>query len=164
MPSMRHISGTEKFALSASMCRKQLTLSPILPGEEGVKAFFKKSLSWRRTFTSRRSLRSSSRSSVVRPSRSPWWISACLIQVLKELPETPSSLAICEMDLPEEWTSRTASVLNSGGYCGFVLGTQNSFPRTYYVLDVQVSVVPGQLQSVPCPLNTTPFALSQKRS
>src|SRR5437588_12958432 len=29
------------------------------------------------------------------------------------------------MDLPEDWTSSTASALNSGGYCGFALGTQN---------------------------------------
>src|SRR3954466_12150084 len=29
------------------------------------------------------------------------------------------------MDLPEDWTSSTASALNWGGYCGFALGTQN---------------------------------------
>src|SRR2546423_11418727 len=107
-------------------------------------AFFKKSLSCLRTLFSRRSLLSSSRSSVVSPSRSPWSIWACLTQFLKEVPEIPRSLAICEMDLPEERTSCTASALNCGGYCGFVPDTQNSFPRIYYPHNVRVSVGPGQ--------------------
>src|SRR3982751_565890 len=94
-------------------------------------AFFKNSLSCLRPLFSRRSLRSSSRSSLVSPSRSPWSISDCLTHVLKELPETPRALAICEIDLPEERTSCTASALNWGGYRGFALGTQNSFLTSY---------------------------------
>src|SRR3712207_1057750 len=35
------------------------------------------------------------------------------------------------MDLREVRTSRTASVLNSGGYSGVAPGAENSFPRIY---------------------------------
>ena len=79
-------------------------------------AFLRISFSWRRILTSLRSLRNSSRSSVVSPSRSPSSISNYLTQLLKELSETPSSMAICATLLfGEERTRRTASRLNSGG-------------------------------------------------
>ena len=61
--------------------------------------FFRISRSWRRTLFSLRSLLSSSRSSVVSPSRSPWSICACLTQLRRALSETPSSRAIWEAGL-----------------------------------------------------------------
>jgi hypothetical protein len=43
------------------------------------------------------------------------------------------------MDLPDERTSRIASALNSGGYCGADPGTWTPFRGTI-VLNVRVSV------------------------
>jgi hypothetical protein len=60
-------------------------------------------------------------------------------QVLEELRETLSSLAICDMALPEQWTSHTASAFNSDEDHGFVSGIQHSLPRIYSVLTVRVS-------------------------
>src|SRR5215208_138893 len=97
--------------------------SSILPGEEGLKALFKKSRSCFRTLTSRRSLLSSSRSSEVSPSRSPWSISACLSQRrLSDSSVIPSSLATWRKDFSEERKSRTASSRNSGGYGAPLIG------------------------------------------
>src|SRR5215207_1155432 len=59
-------------------------------------AFFRISRSWRRTLFSLRSRLNSSRSSVLSPSRWPASISACFTHSLRELSETPSSLAIWE--------------------------------------------------------------------
>jgi hypothetical protein len=52
-----------------------------------------------RVLPRQRCLRSSSRSSVEGPCRPSWLTSACLTQVLRELPEIPSFSAICRMDL-----------------------------------------------------------------
>src|SRR5215216_3110793 len=133
LPAADNPPGRPSLATYAPPIRTTPKTYPVLHRPvESTAAFFRISFSWRRIFTSLRSLLSSSRSSVVSPSLSPWSVSACLTHVLKELPETPRSLATCETDLPEERTSCTASALNSGGYCGFVPGTQNSFPRIYY--------------------------------
>ena len=72
---------------------------PILPRQEGLKAFRRISFSWRKSLTSLRSL-------------------------LRELSETPSSLAILATLLfGEERTRWMASCLNSGGKLGVAPGT-----------------------------------------
>src|SRR5215208_5596005 len=131
LPAADNPPGRPSLATYAPPIRTTPKTYPVLHRPvESTAAFFRISFSCRRIFTSLRSLLSSSRSSVVSPSLSPWSISACLTQFLRELPETPSSLATCEMDLPEERTNRIASALNSGGYCALVPGTQNSFLKT----------------------------------
>src|SRR5215210_898884 len=82
-------------------------------------AFFKISRSSSSTFTWRRSRRSSSRSSLLSPSRSPASISACLHQIRSDSYETPSSPAISRTARPLETTNATASRRNASGY-GFV--------------------------------------------
>src|SRR5215208_340840 len=79
-------------------------------------AFFRISLSSRRILFSRLSLLSSSRSSVLSPSRSPRSISACLIQLRRVWSAIPNSYASWRMDLAgEERASWTASAVNSSG-------------------------------------------------
>jgi hypothetical protein len=82
------------------------TCPVLLSGEEGLRAFIRKSLSCLRVLFSRRSLRSSSRSSVVNPSGLPSLMAAWLTQLRSELSETPISLAVfCGIDLSEERTN-----------------------------------------------------------
>ncbi len=92
---------------------------------EPTAAFRKTSFSCLRMRFSLLSLPNSSRSSVVSPSFSPASISVCLTHFLRDSADTPSSRAASEMGLPEERTSRTASLRNSGGYGGLVLGTSS---------------------------------------
>src|SRR5690606_12195313 len=72
-------------------------------------AFFRISRSSRRIFTSRRSRCSSSRSCVVKPSRSPASISACRTHLRSDSKAIPRSWAITFMGLPLSRTRRTAS-------------------------------------------------------
>src|SRR5215216_1724296 len=79
-------------------------------------AFFSISRSSLRTFTSLRRRRSSSFSSVVRPSRSPASTSAWLTHLRSVSAETSRSRAIFATGYfsLQDWTSRMASSLNSG--------------------------------------------------
>src|SRR5215204_1132958 len=110
---------------------KQLTLYLSLPGQEGCRFFQDFPFLAEDLHLPAQPLLSFSRSSVVvSTSLLPWSISACLTQFLREFSETPSSLRTCEIGgLFEKWTSRIASILDSGLYCDFAPGTQNSFPR-----------------------------------
>src|SRR2546430_10717822 len=79
-------------------------------------ALFRISFSWRKRWFSRRSWRSSSRSSLVSPSlRRPASRSDCLTQSRTDSVVTPKPLATSLIGRPPSRTSRTASVLNSGG-------------------------------------------------
>src|ERR1700687_3948904 len=78
-------------------------------------AFFSTSFSWRSRCTSRRSRVSSPRSSLVKPSlRRPSSRSACLSQLRRLCPETPSSLASSSGLRPAR-SARTASVREASG-------------------------------------------------
>jgi hypothetical protein len=109
-------------------------------------AFFKKSRSCFRTLTSRRSLLSSSRSSVVSPSRSPWSISAYLTQRLSDSSAMPSSLATCGKDFSEERKSRSACSRNSGGY-GAPLICMWISSSWIYLPHLQLSTKPTQFHT-----------------
>src|SRR5918995_1962504 len=85
-------------------------------------AFLSTSLSSLRILFSLLRLLSSSRSSVVMPSRCPASICCCFVQLRRVSAETPRSRASSESGLCEERASLTASTLNSGGYGGLVLG------------------------------------------
>ena len=83
------------------MSLKELTDLPISSlAKKAAEAFRRISFSWRRVFTSRLSLRSSSFSSVVSPSRSPESISSWFTQFRRVPSETPISRAIPGMDAP----------------------------------------------------------------
>jgi hypothetical protein len=82
-------------------------------------AFFKISRSSSSTLTCLRNRRSPSRSSLVKPSRTPASISARLHHSRNDSDDTPSSTAISLIGRPLEWTSATASRRNASGY-GFV--------------------------------------------
>ncbi len=86
-------------------------------------AFLSTSLSSLRTLFSRLRRFSSSRSSVVSPSRFPVSICFHLSQLHRVSVGTPRSPATSESGFPEDRASFTASALNSGGYGGLVLGT-----------------------------------------
>src|ERR687886_2918109 len=98
---------------------------PISSLAKKAAAFLRISFSWRRVFTSRLSLRSSSFSSVVSPVRPPESISSWFTQFLRVPSETPIWRAIPGMGCSssEVLTSRIASRRNSGGYARFVRGT-----------------------------------------
>src|SRR5918994_491028 len=121
--------------------------SPISSLAKKAAAFRKISFSWRRVFTSRLSLRSSSFSSVVSPSRSPLSISSWLTQLRRVPSETPISRAILGIGCSssEALTSRIASRRNSGGRPGLFVAML-SFPRT--VLSLEQSTEPMQVQLI----------------
>src|SRR5262249_31876674 len=77
-------------------------------------AFFKPSRSWRSTRTSRRNARNSSRSSLVRPARSPASIPAWRTHRRSDSEETPKFRAISFSERPLARYSSTASRRNSG--------------------------------------------------
>jgi hypothetical protein len=75
-------------------------ISSLLREEDG--SFFRNSLSCLRVSFSRRSLLSSSRSSVASPSLSPASISCCLIYLLRDSLAIPSSTVILGIDVSQE--------------------------------------------------------------
>jgi hypothetical protein len=96
---------------------------------------------------SRRRRLSSSRSSVVRPSRRPASTSACLIQLRRVWLEMPRSSATWAIERSVFWTSCTASRRNSGVYGGLVGGIDSSLPESFDPSG-QVSSKPGADQKV----------------
>src|SRR4051794_4804531 len=105
------------------------------------------SRSWARRRFSRRSRRSSSRSSLVSPSRRPPRSSSvCLTQLRSDCGETPSSSAIWGIEPPLERTSSTACRRNSGEYGGRPDGMNTSFLPGPGGPSAQASTKAGQLQ------------------
>src|SRR3954451_7658700 len=96
--------------------------------------------------TSRRSRRSSSRSSEVRPSALPSSTSTWRDQFLSDCGEHPSSVASCGIDRPLVLSSRTASRRNSSEYGGVDGMDIDPCCRARWLSD-QVSTKPGELQS-----------------
>src|SRR5215210_7612286 len=102
-------------------------------------AFRRTSFSCSRILTLLLSRPSSSRSSVVSPSRFPSSTSCCFLQFLKVCSETSSSREICAKGFSEERMSLTVSSLNSGGYGGLVGGTRTTPFRKSPSHNLQVS-------------------------
>src|SRR5215217_2220924 len=110
-------------------------------------AFFRMSRSSARIRFSRRSRRSSSRSSVVKPSALPSSTSTWRDQFRNDCSEHPSSRANCGIGRPLDLSNRTASARNSFEYGGVFGIDRHPLQRARWP-SRQMSTKPGELQTM----------------